>query len=138
VVAVAQQRFFQPLKSRLKMPFMSKYQNSDPRRWYQGDKGQSRWIEVWWIITGKWSLNRIWGDGIQHGIRMEYHERVLRPGVLALSASNEERENSKIPTEKVARIARVPDQELVEGAAKLSLKYDAVSNNGLIEVARSP
>jgi len=114
---------------------MSKYQNSDPRHWYQGDNRQSRWIEAWWIITGKWSLNRVWRDGVGLGISMEYHERVLRPGVLALSASSEERQNLKIPTEKVAGFARDADRELIEKSAKLTVKNNMVNIN---EAARSP
>jgi len=33
--------------------------------WYQ------RWLEAWWIITGKWSLHRAWQDGLDYGARME-------------------------------------------------------------------
>lgn len=42
-------------------------------RWYQ------RWLEAWWIVTGKWSLHRAWQDGRDYGTLKEY-ERILING----------------------------------------------------------
>jgi hypothetical protein len=112
---------------------MTKCQNSDPRRWYRGDYRQSRWIEAWWVIIGKWSLDRVYEDGIQRGIRMEYQERVLRPRVPANSASDKDRPNLIIPTEKFAGIARASGRELDEEPSQLL----AAGGSGLIEVAKS-
>lgn len=39
-------------------------------RWYQ------RWLEAWWIMTGKWSLHRAWQDGLDHGTDMEYRRLI--------------------------------------------------------------
>jgi|SRR5580698_7608549 hypothetical protein len=112
---------------------MTTYQNGDSRRWYHGDNRQSRWIEAWWIITGKWSLDRVYEDGIQRGIRMEYQERVLRPRVPAHSASDKSRPNLIIPTEKFAEITRASGRELDEEPSQLL----AAGGSGLIEVAKS-
>lgn len=45
-------------------------------RWYQ------RWLEAWWILTGRWSLHSAWQDGITHGSRMEYERIIINGGSL--------------------------------------------------------
>lgn len=43
-------------------------------RWYQ------RYLEAWWIITGRWSLHRAWQAGIDLGVAMEYRRIVVMGG----------------------------------------------------------
>lgn len=43
-------------------------------RWYQ------RWIEAWWIITGKWSLHRAWQDGLDYGAQTEFTRTIINGG----------------------------------------------------------
>ncbi len=39
-----------------------------------------RWLEAWWIITGKWSLHRAWQYGNDKGHVDEYHRTVIMGG----------------------------------------------------------
>lgn len=61
---------------------MPQYVEPDPRKWtiHRNRRGwprwYQRWLEAWWIITGKWSLHRAWQDGKDLGGRMEY-ERLI-------------------------------------------------------------
>jgi hypothetical protein len=45
-------------------------------RWYQ------RWVEAWWVVTGKWSLHRAWQAGKDLGAREEYQRVVVNGGDL--------------------------------------------------------
>ncbi len=38
-----------------------------------------RWLEAWWIITGKWSLHRAWQHGKDAG-NVEAYERTVVMG----------------------------------------------------------
>jgi len=58
----------------------------DPRKFtiYRNKRGwpiwYQRWVEAWWIVTGKWSLHRAWQEGKDHGTQMEYHRTVIMGG----------------------------------------------------------
>jgi hypothetical protein len=58
----------------------------DPRRWtiYRNRRGSprwfQRWLEVWWIATGKWSLHRAWQDGMTYGAQEEYRRMGINGG----------------------------------------------------------
>lgn len=62
------------------------YLTNDPRPWkiHRRERGRicwyQRWLEAWWIVTGRWSLHRAWQHGLDHGVRMEYHRTVVRGG----------------------------------------------------------
>lgn len=70
----------------LRQSVMPDWQKSDPRKWtiHRNRRGwprwYQRWLEAWWIITGKWSLHRAWQDGLTHGSAVEYHRTVVMGG----------------------------------------------------------
>ncbi len=39
-----------------------------------------RWLEAWWIVTGKWSLHRAWQHGMDQGHADEFHRTVVMGG----------------------------------------------------------
>lgn len=41
-------------------------------RWFQ------RFVEAWWIVTGRWSLHRAWQNGLDYGSMQEW--RRMRAG----------------------------------------------------------
>lgn len=45
-------------------------------RWYQ------RWIEAWWVVTGKWSLHRAWQAGKDLGGMHEWQRIIINGGDL--------------------------------------------------------
>jgi hypothetical protein len=61
-------------------------QPEDPRPWviHRNKKGwprwYQRWLEAWWIVTGKQSLHRAWQAGLDHGSAMEYCRTVIHGG----------------------------------------------------------
>jgi hypothetical protein len=63
--------------------------NEDPRRWhiYRDKRGTprwfQRWLEAWWVITGRWSLHRAWQDGVTLGTDMEYRRLITNKAYLA-------------------------------------------------------
>lgn len=65
---------------------IQQYKETDPRNWtiHRNRKGWPTWyqryLEAYWIITGKWSLHKAWQDGVQHGTKMEYHRTVIMKG----------------------------------------------------------
>ena len=40
----------------------------------------SKLREMWWTLTGKWSLHRAWQAGHDHGSRMEYQRIIINGG----------------------------------------------------------
>ena len=65
-------------------------QRDDPRKWtiHRNQRGwprwYQRWLEVWWIVIGKWSLHRAWQDGKDYGAQMEY-QRIIDQTIIAAS-----------------------------------------------------
>jgi len=53
-----------------------------PFKIYRDRRGWPRWwqryVEAWWIVTGRWSLHRAWQAGHDHGTAMEYQRTVVR------------------------------------------------------------
>jgi hypothetical protein len=39
-----------------------------------------RWLEAWWIVSGKWSLHRAWQHGKDQGHVDEYTRTVVMGG----------------------------------------------------------
>lgn len=64
-------------------------QEQDPRRFHihRNQRGwprwHQRWLEAWWIITGRWSLHRAWQDGLTYGTDMEYQRLITNRAYLA-------------------------------------------------------
>lgn len=54
---------------------MYRTRNGAPR-WFQ------RWLEAFWIVTGKWSLHRAWQHGLDDGSRNEFRRVVINGGDL--------------------------------------------------------
>ena len=60
----------------------------DPRKWkiHRNGRGRprwyQRWLEAWWVVTGKWSLHRAWQDGKDLGSLMEYRRIIINGGDL--------------------------------------------------------
>jgi hypothetical protein len=58
----------------------------DPRKWtiHRNRRGwpcwYQRWLEAWWIVTGRWSLHQAWQDGLDLGARREYQRTVINGG----------------------------------------------------------
>lgn len=58
----------------------------DPRNWttYKTNRGKVRWFQRWleafWIISGRWSLHRAWQDGMDFGTTKEYTRTVIMGG----------------------------------------------------------
>lgn len=65
---------------------MTQANEPDPRSWpiYRDRRGWpvwwQRWLEAWWLVTGRWSLHRAWQAGVDHGSRMEYQRTVINGG----------------------------------------------------------
>jgi hypothetical protein len=65
---------------------MKKAIYSVPEGWptYRDEKGWPMWyqkyLEAWWIITGKWSLHKAWQIGMDYGTQQEYHRMVIMGG----------------------------------------------------------
>lgn len=67
-------------------PIYNQFSETDPRKWkiHRNRRGTprwyQRWLEAWWIVTGRWSLHRAWQDGLDHGAKMEYRRTVINGG----------------------------------------------------------
>ena len=44
--------------------------------------------EVWWVITGRWSLHRAWQSGHDHGTQSEYRRIITNKGEIAAQRTN--------------------------------------------------
>ena len=61
---------------------------NDPRPWiihrnrYGWPTWYQRWLEAWWIITGRWSLHAAWQIGKDQGGRDEYTRIMVNGGDL--------------------------------------------------------
>lgn len=68
-------------------------------RWYQ------RWLEAWWILTGKWSLHRAWQAGKDQGGVDEWRRIIINGGDLipimdaAIIATRAATPNGSLPDE---------------------------------------
>jgi hypothetical protein len=54
-------------------------------RWFQ------RWLEAWWIITGKWSLHRAWQGGFDAGHASEYRRLIINGAAVTELAHRKQR-----------------------------------------------
>lgn len=66
--------------------FVQTHPESDARPWkiHRDKKGKPRWFQRWleayWVVTGKWSLHRAWQRGCEYGTACEYRRTVINGG----------------------------------------------------------
>lgn len=76
----------------------------DPRPWpiYRNRRGwprwYQRWIEAFWIVTGKWSLHRAWQHGHDHGTTWEFDRIIRNMGDIDAQRRNVARADANIAT----------------------------------------